>query len=100
MERPRTQARTRWLPIWSVPVLSGSTRTTVPSFTCRRNGQRDPQFTVHADHTVRSASAMPSVAACAVEPWGIPRLVTVLASAAVPPTAADHLRKVRRVGDG
>ena len=32
---------------------------TRPSFTCRRSGQREPQLTVQALHTVRSALVLP-----------------------------------------
>src|SRR5690606_33715209 len=59
---------------------------------------RDPQLTVHADQTVRSASGIPSTATASGAWPGMPRSDTVDTRAAAPPVIADHLRKVRLLG--
>src|SRR5665647_2150430 len=98
IDRPRTHARICWDPSWSPPVLSGSTRTIVPSLTCKRSGHRDPQLMMHADQVVRStlSPTATSAAFAASTPGRIPKCALVVTRAAAPPAAPDHLRNDRR----
>ena len=101
MLRPRLQARMLRFSSESSPVLSGRTRTTVPSLTCRRSGQREPQLTTQADWMVVSTPSMPSTSAAlaGVPVLGMPRSVAAT-SPAVPAATEDQVRKDRREGRG
>ncbi|KWZ75639.1 hypothetical protein HMPREF3198_00030 [Winkia neuii] len=101
MLRPRTQAKIlRFISVLS-PVLSGSTRTTRPSLTWRRSGQREPQLTTQAEDTVRSTSVRPVPLATSL-PWPGWEYFTFpfeqATSPALAPAMADHFKNERRVG--
>ena len=102
MLRPRTHARILRFISVSSPVLSGRTRTTVPSLTWRRSGQREPQLTMHADETVLSTSRRPVPLGTSVPESSVWEYCTLEFEHPTRPTLApaiaDHCRNERRDG--
>src|SRR6186997_3454718 len=95
MERPRTHAEIVWVPRLSSPVLSGSTRTIVPSTTASRTGQRLPQLTLHALQTIFSRPTEGPDATAAGLSERSPQLPAP-ATLAAPPAIAVQRKTLRR----